>query len=161
MSDDNSPGDQRQPYSDEGGPAGRHARTHDVRREAHTNPKGPEPVDESFDAQLQPGGRVEQPGHAEESTPASADKEMHRQFQELSAAELDRLSLLDPGVDLEQGGVYLDLDERQSGPFKAIGGQTVGKDQRIVAKRDTDYELWNELAGRDDDPRIERPEQER
>lgn len=160
MSDDHSPGDRRQPYSDQGGPAGRHAQTHDVRREAHTNPTGPGPVDESFDEQLQPGGRVEQPGHAEESTPASQDKAMHRQFQELSAADLDRLSLLDPGVELEQGGVYLDLDQRNQGPFKAIGGQTVDRGQRIIAKRDTDYELWNELAG-DTEPRIERPETER
>jgi hypothetical protein len=158
MSDDHSPGDQRQPYSDKGGPAGRHAQTHDVRREAHTNPKGPEPVDDTFDEQLQPGGRVEQPGHAEESTPAIDDKAMHRQFQELSADELKRLSLLDPGVDLEQGGVYLDLDNRDAGPFKAIGGQSVAQGQRIVSKRDTDYELWNELAGRDDTPRIERPD---
>ncbi len=140
---------------------GRHAQTHDVRREAHTNPKGPAPVDDSFDEQLQPGGRVEQPGHTEESTPASADKEMHRKFEELSAAELDRLSLLDPGVDLEQGGVYLDLDKREAGAFKAIGGQSVSKGQRIIAKRDTDYELWNKLAGPDDTPTIERPEQER
>jgi hypothetical protein len=157
MSDDHSPGDRRQPYSDQGGPAGRHARTHDVRREAHTNPTGPDATDDSFDEQLQPGGRVEPPGHAEESTPASEDKTMHRQFQELSAAELDRLSLLDSGVDLEQGGVYLDLDRRDQGPFKAIGGQTVEQGQRIISKRDTDYELWNEQAG-DAEPRIERPE---
>jgi len=141
--------------------ANRHAETHDVRREAHTNPKGPQPVDDSFDAQLQPGGRVEQPGHAEESSPASEHKEMYEAFPQLTPAELGRLSLLDTGVDLEQGGVYLDLDKREAGPFKAIGGQTVEKGQRIIAKRDTDYELWNTLAGRDDTPTIERPEQER
>ena len=48
MSDDHSPGDARQPYSDRGGPEGRHAETHDVVREQLTNPTGPEPEDESF-----------------------------------------------------------------------------------------------------------------
>lgn len=36
-SDDHSAGDSRQPYSDQGGPKGRHAQTHDVAREAATN----------------------------------------------------------------------------------------------------------------------------
>jgi hypothetical protein len=53
--------------------------------------------------------------------------------------------------------VFLDLNDLGSGPFKAIGGQEAGKDQRLVAKSETDYELWNRLAGRDDEPEIERP----
>ncbi len=36
-SDDHSTGDSREPYSDQGGPEGRHAQTHDVAREAATN----------------------------------------------------------------------------------------------------------------------------
>ena len=47
---DHSPGDQRQPYSDEGGPAGHHAKTHDVDRERATRPTGGDaPVDEFAD----------------------------------------------------------------------------------------------------------------
>lgn len=44
-SDDHSAGDAREPYSDQGGPEGRHAQTHDVEREAATNsvPKSDEP----------------------------------------------------------------------------------------------------------------------
>lgn len=38
-SDDHSTGDGREPYSDQGGPEGRHAQTHDVEREAATNSK--------------------------------------------------------------------------------------------------------------------------
>lgn len=45
MSDDYSPGDARQPYSDIGGPAAKHAQTHDIRHEQLTNPMGPGPVD--------------------------------------------------------------------------------------------------------------------
>ena len=36
--------------------------------------------------------------------------------------------------------------------------QEAGKHQRLVARNETDYELWNRLAGRDDSPEIERPE---
>ncbi len=38
-SDDHSTGDEREPYSDQGGPEGKHASTHDVRREEATNSK--------------------------------------------------------------------------------------------------------------------------
>src|SRR5215208_2754639 len=54
MSDDHSPGDGRQPYSDRGGPEGRHVQTHDVRREELTNPVGPQTEDSSFAVQLAP-----------------------------------------------------------------------------------------------------------
>jgi len=44
-SDDHSTGDDREPYSDIGGSEGKHAQTHDVRREEATNsaPKVDEP----------------------------------------------------------------------------------------------------------------------
>lgn len=48
MSDDYSPGDARQPYSDIGGPAAKHAQTHDIRHEQLTNPMRPGPVDTGF-----------------------------------------------------------------------------------------------------------------
>ncbi len=156
MSDDHSAGDRRRPYADQGGPEGRHAQTHDVRREQLTNPSGPEPVDESFAEQLAPETpeaiRREQ---AEQTGSAADDKDLHGQLQGLSSDELARLPVLDPGTTLEQGSVYLDLDDLGRGPFKAIGGQEAGA--RVVPKKDADYELWNRLAGRDDEPAVERP----
>jgi hypothetical protein len=155
MSDDHSRGDRRQPYSDRGGPEGRHAETHDVRRERHTNPKGPQPEDPSFAAQLAPvdtGG-----GHADESDPAVADKRLHDRLPELSDDELARLAVLEPGTRLEQGGTYVDLNRLGDGPFKALGGHEATVRNRYVAKRDTDYELWNRLVGSDAEPEIERP----
>lgn len=157
MSDDHSPGDRRQPYSDRGGPEARHAETHDVRREAHTNPRGPEPEDPTFAAQLAPkdiGG-----GHADESAPAAADKRVHNILSTFTKDELDRLAVVQPGVALEQGGTYVDLNNLADGPFKAIGGHEATSDNRLVAKRDTDYELWNRLVGMDAEPGVERPEQ--
>jgi hypothetical protein len=157
MSDDHSPGDRRQPYSDRGGPQARHAETHDVRREAHTNPTGPEPEDPSFAAQLAPREAGQLGGHADESESAVDDKVLHERLPMLDNDELSRLAILEPGTRLEQGGVYLDLNDLDAGPFKALGGHEATGANRYIAKRDTDYELWNRLAGRDDAPEIERP----
>ncbi len=156
MSDDHSPGDGRRPYADRGGPEARHAETHDVRREALTNPKGPEPVDTSFEEQLAPFDPG-MGGHIDESAPAVADKELHRQLGELTNDELARLAVLEPGTRLEQGGAYLDLNRLEDGPFKALGGHEAARDDRLIAKRDTDYELWNRLVGDDREAEIERP----
>lgn len=157
-SDDTSPGDARQPYADRGGPAGRHAETHDVRREKLTNPKGPEPRDESFDDDLRSTEPVSAPGgHADESRPAAADKRAEARLgNRLSPDELARLTILEPATRLEQGGTYLDLNDPARGPFKAMGGQEAGRGNRYVAKRDTDYELWNRLAG-DREVDVQRP----
>jgi hypothetical protein len=158
VSDDHSPGDRRQPYSDRGGPAGRHAETHDVRRETVTNPVGPQPKDPTFAAQLAPAETGQPGGHAMESSPAAADKTLHDRLSSFSNDELARLAVLDPGSRLEQGGVYLDLNRLNDGPFQALGGHEATLGTRLIAKRDTDYELWNRLAGQDADPEIERPD---
>jgi hypothetical protein len=158
MSDDHSPGDGRAPYSDIGGTDARHAQTHDVRREQLTNPKGPEPVDTSFDDDLaeQTPQRVREQ-HLD-AQGGDTDKRVGQLLPELTNDQLSRLSILEPGTPLEQGAVYLDLNNRDSGPFKAIGGQKVGDKDRIIAKKQTDFEMWNEVAGRADDATVERPD---
>ena len=157
MSDDHSAGDRRQPYSDRGGPEGRHAETHDVRREELTNPVGPQTEDPSFAEQLAPVETGPGGGHAAESMPAADDKTLHNRLPELTGDELARLQVLESGTRLEQGGTYVDLNRLDNGPFKAMGGHEAGEGDRYVAKRDTDYELWNRLVGDDGDPEIERP----
>lgn len=158
MSDDHSPGDGRRPYADIGGPAAKHAETHDVRREQLTNPTGPEPVDESFAEQMAPDtSTAELRGHADESTPADADKRLHETLDMLSGEELNRLAVLEEGAALDQGAVYLNLNDMGRGPYKALGGTQVGRGERIVAKRDVDYELWNRLVGQDERTEVERP----
>ena len=157
MSDDHSPGDARKPYADRGGPEARHAETHDVRREQLTNPKGPEPVDESFAEDLAQETPESIRQAQLDTTSAGDDKRLIDTLTELNQADLDQLALLTPGTPLEQGSVYLDLTNRAAGPFKAIGGQEVGEREKVIAKKTTDYDLWNRIAGRDDEPDIERP----
>ena len=157
MSDDHSPGDRRQPYSDRGGPEGRHADTHDVRREELTNPVGPQSDDPSFTNQLTPNQTGQPGGHGAESVPAADDKTLYTRLPELTSDELSRLQILEPGTKLEQGATYTDLNRLAEGPFKALGGHEATKNNRYIAKRDTDYALWNRLVGDDRDPEIERP----
>jgi hypothetical protein len=146
---DPSPGDRRQPFSDEGGPEGRHARTHDVARERATRPTGPGDADDEFADDLAPldvpGSPAHRPGHAEEAVSAVEIKELHD--LDLRKDELGQLQVLSPGAHLEQGGVYIDLDDLARGEFTAASAQEV-VDGRYVAKRDTDHELWNRLLGR-------------
>jgi hypothetical protein len=158
MSDDFSPGDARKPYSDIGGPEAKHAMSHDVRRERLTNPKGPEPVDTSFEEEIAPLETGPGWNYEDESRPASEDKEIVNRLQSFTADELDQLSVIDSDTQLEQGGVYLDLNRLEDGPFKALGGHVTGQQDRIIAKRETPYDLWNRLVGDRDEAEIKRPE---
>ena len=74
MSDDYSLGDVRQSYSNIGGPAAKHAQTHDVRREQLTNPNGPGPVDTSFAGQMDPGTPWEPGSYEDTNSPPSTTR---------------------------------------------------------------------------------------
>jgi hypothetical protein len=146
MSDDHSPGDARKPYSDRGGPEGRHAETHDVRREELTNPTGPDKDVETFD-EITPStpDEIRQAG-AEGGVAADADSSVVKQLGDLTNDELASLTILDPDTPLEQGSVYLDLGDPSREPFTATGGETAGDHGRVIAKKTTDYELWNKVT---------------
>ena len=96
--------------------------------------------------------------------PGSEDKVLHERFADLTPTDLDRLTIIPAGTDLEQGAVYFDLDNPDRGPFKAIGGDAAGPGSRLIAKRETDYEIWNRIVPEDrlveTEPVIERPSRE-
>jgi hypothetical protein len=154
--DDQSAGDARQPYSDQGGTEGRHAQTHDVRREQVSRPKA-HAEGEDFSADLV--AEHSHGGHVDESILASDDKELRTEL-DLDAADLKQLSILTVGTRLDQGSTYVDLNDPGLHPFKAIGSQEAGDENRYVAKRDTDYELWDRLVGQGRHADIERPGEE-
>jgi hypothetical protein len=155
---DPSPGDARKPFSDVGGPEGRHAQTHDLRREELSNAKRPEPEAEDFGADIAPAAPDDGTGgHADESRPASGDKRLQRRLGDLDGAELAQLPVLETGARLHQGGTFVDLNDRERQPFTALGGQEAGPEHRLVAKRDVDHELWNRLVGQGREVEVERP----
>lgn len=91
------------------------------------------------------------PAHLDEMTSAVLDKDISRELPDLTDDELRRLSVLKPGTALEQGGVYLDLNHLEAGPTTAFGDQIAVPTNRFISKKQTDYELWNRLTGRDTD----------
>ena len=76
--------------------------------------------------------------------------------------ELAHLPVLKPGTHLEQGGVYLDLNHLDRGPFTALAGQEAGSGDRYVARRDVEHDLWNRLVEQDrgvpTEPSFEHPQ---
>lgn len=169
MSDNQTQGDARKPGTDRGDAQGNYAQTHGVRQEELMNPQGnpaaveddgPRPTPEEFAEE----SADQTPQHVRqqhlEADSAGDDKTVGNMLPELTDDELSRLPILDPGTPLEQGSVYFNLKDRAKGPFKAIGGQEVGQQDKMIAKKMTDYELWNEIVGRDDNAEVERPAQE-
>jgi hypothetical protein len=122
-----------------------------------SNPSGTR-LDPSSAAEAQRGSRTLG------AEPGSEDKVLYERFADLTPTDLDRLALIPAGTELEQGAVYFDLDNPDRGPFKAIGGDAAGSGTRLIAKRETDYEIWNRLVPEDrlveTDPAIERPSRE-
>ena len=147
MSDDHSPGDRRQPYSDRGGPQGRHAETHDVERERLTNPKGPDRDTDERTNQLLEKQTPDAIRQAQtEGTNAAEDRTVVNELPELHRDELAGLTILAPDTPLEQGSVYLNLDDHPREPFRATGDMTAGRTGRVIAKKMTDYDIWNRLT---------------
>lgn len=154
-SDDHSTGDARQPYSEQGGPEARHAQTHDVHRERATRAKPADQEPDEFADDLVSAPSGDEPG--EHSSPASEDKQLRTQMPDLDGDDLKRLSIVIAGTHLEQGSVYVDLNDLDRVPFKAIGSQVASDETRYVAKRDTDYEMWDRLVGQGRSAVVERP----
>ena len=82
--------------------------------------------------------------------PAERIKRLHTRLDELTDAELERLSVLEAGARLRQGSVYLDLRALEAGPFVAGGAQAAEPGRHLISKAETDHELWNRLTGRPD-----------
>jgi hypothetical protein len=81
-------------------------------------------------------------------------KDVHRTWRDLSDADLKQLPVLPEGTRLEQGAVYLDLNDPDRGEIKALGNMTAGPQNRYVAKHAVPYPLWNALIGVDNPERL-------
>ncbi len=78
---------------------------------------------------------------------ASEIKLLSRQLQDFTASELKQIPVLPEGSRLEQGAVYIDLNDPQRREFKALANMSAGPDNLYVPKTEVDYQLWNRLIG--------------
>jgi hypothetical protein len=74
-------------------------------------------------------------------------KGVHRQFHGFSDDELKRIPIVSPGTRLEQGAVYVDLQDEMLREFKATGDMEATTNTWYVPKSEVDYQLWNRLIG--------------
>ena len=76
---------------------------------------------------------------------ASDIKELHDSLPDLTEAELRSIVILPLGERLEQGAKYIDLLDLERGEFVAMANMISDEDHYYVAKKQTDYVLWDRL----------------
>jgi len=81
-------------------------------------------------------------------------KDVHQTWRDFSNADLKQLPVLAEGTRLQQGAVYLDLNDPAGGEIKALGNMAAGPEHRYVAKHALPYDLWNALIGVDNPGRL-------
>ncbi|MDX1932873.1 MAG: hypothetical protein SFU56_09740 [Capsulimonadales bacterium] len=124
------------------------------RSENRTGPPGRKDITDtpdSFERDLHGDDRAGQHGGVQERRAYTAYdvKALHVSMPEFANDELKRIPVLAHGERLEQGGVYLDLSDREAGPFTAQGSVEAQDPHLFVPKAACDYELWNRLIGVD------------
>ncbi len=93
-----------------------------------------------------------------ETTTADQVKELTRRLQGFTDDELRRIPVVTEGSRLQNGAAYLDLaQEGERVEFTVAGFTLVGPGHWYVPKRETDYVLWNRLAGIKDPERTAGP----
>lgn len=81
-------------------------------------------------------------------------KGIHRQFHGFTDDELKRIPILPSGTRLQQGAVYVSLQDEQLREIKATGDMEAGPNDWYVPKSEVDYQLWNRLIGIDNPERL-------
>lgn len=87
------------------------------------------------------------------SLPADQIKDLHRQLEGYTDAELKQIMVIRTGSRLEQGATYIDLADPERKEFTAMGDMEATPNHYYVAKTEVDYQLWNQLTG------VQNPEQ--
>jgi hypothetical protein len=79
---------------------------------------------------------------------AKDDKIVHGQLaNDLTDDELHQVPILSEGQRLQQGGVYVDLNDDARKEFTATGDMIAAAGRRITSKAEVPYEIWNRLIG--------------
>ncbi|HEU5379779.1 MAG TPA: hypothetical protein VFV38_30515 [Ktedonobacteraceae bacterium] len=72
-------------------------------------------------------------------------KELHSRLADLTDDELKNITILPTGTRMEEGAQYIDLNHLERGAFVADANMLAWPEHYYVAKKETDYVLWNRL----------------
>jgi hypothetical protein len=158
-------GDSRARMSDRTRRAGSESNAHKHRKDNamtpdHKQPHGPEQGD-GFAHDLQVAHHAASDlGMGDAATPglgyqAEDIKELHTRLADLTDNDMKNLLILPTGTRLEQGAKYIDLEHLERGEFVATGPIIAEPGHYYVAKKDTNYILWNRLNQVEDPKRLD------
>jgi hypothetical protein len=79
---------------------------------------------------------------------AKDDKTLHRQLAaDFTDDELQSISIIPEGQRLQQGEVYVDLNDETRREFTATGDMVAAAGRRITSKSEVPSDIWNRLIG--------------
>lgn len=70
-------------------------------------------------------------------------KPLQAKFPDLTSNQLSSISPVATGTRLKQGATYIDLNKLDEGEFLAMADMVATPDHLYIAKKETDYELWD------------------
>lgn len=84
-------------------------------------------------------------------------KEMHTKLADLTDDELKNINIVPTGTRLEEGAQYIDLNHLENGAFVGDASMVALPEHYYVAKKETDYVLWNRLNQVENPARLDEP----
>ena len=82
-------------------------------------------------------------------------KQLHRTLREqFTDDELKNIPVIDAGQALQQGAVYIDLNEPEWEELTATGDMTAGEENLYTPKSEVHYSIWNRLLGIESSERV-------
>ncbi|WP_088892518.1 hypothetical protein [Leptolyngbya ohadii] len=73
-------------------------------------------------------------------------KDLHNVLPDFTDEELKQISVVPPGVRLEQGATYVDLLDPDREEFTAMGNMEAIEGSWYCPKNEVHYELWNRIT---------------
>ncbi len=137
----------------------KHSRLHENHRDQNTpqDKRDPSEFDNDLTANNLAGENhgMSNPPNVNAQT-ADTIKSMHSTtLADLTNDELKSIQIVSAGTRLQQGAKYIDLNHLELGEFTATSESVAGPENAYVAKKETDYVLWNRLNQVDTPARLD------
>ncbi|EYF07692.1 hypothetical protein [Chondromyces apiculatus] len=115
--------------------------------QAETPHKHPAEYEQDLNPDAMKGQNIGADSPADDTVSAYDLKGTHVALPEFTSDELRELRVIMPGRRLERSATYIDLNDRERGEFSGDSHMMTQVGDLIVAKKHTNYELWNRLRG--------------